>query len=100
MQRGDVVEYIPVLHRPRISTARLIVSSSAINDSELPWVIGVQVVEDDPDSLLAPSIGEHGWALVTTVERIMRGRIGEQLGVATPEEMHQLDVGLRAALDL
>jgi mRNA-degrading endonuclease toxin of MazEF toxin-antitoxin module len=46
-------------------------------------------------SLLAPRIGDHGWAVVTTIEQVMRNRLGEQVGVATPEEMEQIDTAIR-----
>jgi mRNA-degrading endonuclease toxin of MazEF toxin-antitoxin module len=95
-----VFVYLPVIPRPGISILRLIVSTNIINESESPWVLGVHLVADDPGSLLAPSIGEHGWAVATTIERVMKSRLGEQAGVATPEEMTQVDVALRACLDL
>jgi mRNA-degrading endonuclease toxin of MazEF toxin-antitoxin module len=100
MQRGDVFSYVPVIPRPGISILRLIVSSPAINDSEIPWVLGVHLLATDPESLLAPRIGELGWAVVTTMERVMRSRLGEQAGAATPEEMQQVDIALKACLDL
>jgi mRNA-degrading endonuclease toxin of MazEF toxin-antitoxin module len=100
VQRGDLFVYVPVIPRPGISILRLIVSSDTINDSEIPWVLGVHLLADDPGSLLAPRIGDHGWAVVTTIERAMRSRLGEQTGVATHEEMQQVDIALRAALEL
>jgi mRNA-degrading endonuclease toxin of MazEF toxin-antitoxin module len=100
VQRGDLFVYVPVIPRPGISILRLIVSSDTVNNSEIPWVLGVHLVAEDPGSLLAPRIGDHGWAVVTTIERVMRSRLGEQTGVATPDEMQQVDIALRAALDL
>ena len=100
MQRVNLFVYVPVITRPGISILRLIVSSDTINNSEIPWVLGVHLLESDPGSLLAPRIGDHGWAVVTTIERVMRSRLGEQTGVATPEELHQVDIALRAALGL
>ena len=100
MQRGDLFVYVPVIPRPGISILRLIVSSDTVNDSEIPWVLGVHLLAEDPGSLLAPRIGDHGWTVVTTIERVMRSRLGEQTGVATPDEMQQVDIALRAALDL
>ncbi len=71
-----------------------------INESETPWVLGIHLVDHDPDSVLAQRIGDHGWAIVTTIERVVRSRLGEQLGTATPDEMEQLDIALKACLDL
>lgn len=92
--------YVPVIPRPGISTMRLVVSTNVINESESPWVLGLHLVSDDPGSLLAPRIGDHGWAMATTIERVMRSRLAEQAGAATPEEMTQVDIALKACLDL
>jgi mRNA-degrading endonuclease toxin of MazEF toxin-antitoxin module len=83
-----------------MSLLRLIVSADALNESPAPILIGVQIVDQDPTSLLAPLIDPHGWAVVTTVERVLRSRLGESVGTASDEEMEQVDVALRAALNL
>lgn len=100
MQRGDLWVYTPVIPRPGISILRLVVSADVINESEIPWVLGLHLVSNDPGSLLAPRIGDHGWAVATTIERVVKSRLGERIGTATPEEMAQVDIALRAALDL
>jgi mRNA-degrading endonuclease toxin of MazEF toxin-antitoxin module len=99
MRRGEIWSYKPVTAR-KVSTLRLIVSSDAINESEAPVVLGLHVVDDDPESLLAPSVGGHGWAVATTIERVMKMLVGEKVGGATPEEMEQVDIALRATLAL
>jgi mRNA-degrading endonuclease toxin of MazEF toxin-antitoxin module len=83
-----------------MSLLRLIVSADSLNDSPAPILIGVQIVDLDPSSLLAPRIDPHGWAVVTTVERVLRSRLGEAVGAASDDEMEQVDVALRAALNL
>jgi mRNA-degrading endonuclease toxin of MazEF toxin-antitoxin module len=101
MRRGEAWNYLPVIPRPGISTKRLIVSADALNDaSELPVVIGVQIVDYDPESILSPRIGDHGWAVVTTIERCVKSRLTELVGTATDAEMEQVDIALRAALAL
>jgi mRNA-degrading endonuclease toxin of MazEF toxin-antitoxin module len=100
VRRGEVWQYTPVLPRPGVSTTRLVVSANVINESEIPWVLGVHLVDHDPESVLAQRIGDYGWAVVTTVERVVRSRLGQQLGTATPEEMEQVDIALKACLDL
>ena len=46
------------------------------------------------------SAAEHGWALVTTVERVVRSRLIDKVGEATPAEIAQVTNGLRVALAL
>jgi mRNA-degrading endonuclease toxin of MazEF toxin-antitoxin module len=99
MRRGEIWSYKPVTAR-RVSTLRLIVSADAINESEAPVILGLHVVDEDPESLLAPSVGGHGWAVVTTIERVLKMLIGEHVGTATPEQMEQVNIALRAALAL
>jgi hypothetical protein len=67
-----------------------VVSADVINVSETPWVLGIHLVDRDPESVLAQRIDDHGWAVVTTIERVVRSRLGEQLGTATLEEMEQV----------
>jgi mRNA-degrading endonuclease toxin of MazEF toxin-antitoxin module len=77
-----------------------VVSADVINESEIPWVLGIHLLDRDPESVLVQRIGDHGWAVVTTVERVVRSRLGEQLGTATAEEMEQVNIALKACLDL
>ena len=63
-------------------------------------MLGIHLVDRDPESVLAQRMGDHGWAVVTTIERVGRSRLGEQLGTDTPEEMEQVDIALKACLDL
>lgn len=99
MRRGEVWTYEPVIPRPGVSIKRLIVSSNAINDADIPWVLGVHLLDRDPDSILAPPIGPH-WAVVVSVERVIRTRLGERADLATADEMTQVDIALKACLDL
>lgn len=99
MRRGEIWSYEPVLPRPGISVKRLIVSSDAINDADIPWVLGVHLLDRDPNSILAPRIGPH-WAVVVSVERVIRTRLGERVDLATADEMAQVDIALKAAFDL
>lgn len=94
--------YEPVLTRAGQSTARLIVSSDALTtaDSGLPTVYTMQLAAADPESLLAVRIGDHGWAMTTTIERLLRKRMVERVGEAAPAEMEQVDNALRATFDL
>lgn len=102
IKRGDCWSYRPVIPRPSISTKRLIVSADALNQAEnLNLVLAVHILDQDLESeLLCPRIGDHGWALVTTVERVVRSRLVEKIGEATPEELDQVTRGLRITLAL
>lgn len=89
----------PVIPRPGGSIKRLIVSSDSINHTDIPWVLGVHLLDRDPNSIFTPQIGPH-WAVVVSVERVIRTWLGERVDLATADEMAQVDIALKAALDL
>ncbi|MDN5917719.1 MAG: hypothetical protein L0I76_21915 [Pseudonocardia sp.] len=99
-RRGEVWAYKPVLDRPGQSLLRLIVSADGLNDSPIPVVLGCQVVDHDPGSLLAVRIDDHGWAVVTTIEQVVKRRLIEVAGVTSASEQQAVDAALRAAQDL
>ncbi|MGI9003743.1 MAG: hypothetical protein ACR2GH_19190 [Pseudonocardia sp.] len=100
MRRGEIWQYRPVLERPGQSLVRLIVSADFLNEGEGATVLGVHLVDRDPESLLAPRIGAHGFANVMTIEAVLRRRLDARIGLAKPEEMEQVANALRAAQDL
>lgn len=100
LRRGEVYAYTPVLPRPGQSLFRLIVSADALNDSPIPITLGMQVVDEDPGSLLAVRLEGHGWAVVTTIEQVMKRRVGELSGTISPDEQRAVDNALRATLEL
>lgn len=100
MRRGEIWQYRPVLERPGQSLLRLIVSADFLNAGDGVTVLGVHLVDRDPESLLAPRIGAHGFANVMTIEAVLRRRLDARIGVATPEELEQVSDALRAAQDL
>jgi hypothetical protein len=53
-----------------------------------------------PGSLLSVHLEDHGWAVVTTIEQVMRRRLGELAGSISGDEQRSLDNALRAAMDL
>ena len=100
MQRGEVYRYAPVTAR-RQPTLRLIVAAQSLIDAGAPVLLCLPIVEDeDPESLLAPRIGDLGWAVATNIERTLVSRFTRHVGAATPQEMEQVAVALKAALDL
>jgi hypothetical protein len=100
LRRGEVYAYTPVLPRPGQSLLRLIVTADALNDSAIPVVLGLQVVDHDPGSLLSVRLEGHGWAVVTTIEQVMKRRLGEMAGRIGIDEQRAVDNALRAALEL
>jgi hypothetical protein len=54
----------------------------------------------DPQSLLAPRLGAHGFANVMTIEAVLRRRLDTRIDLASVEEMEQVSHALRAAQDL
>jgi mRNA-degrading endonuclease toxin of MazEF toxin-antitoxin module len=100
VRRGEVWRYEPVAARPGQSTLRLIVSSDFVNEVDLPVVLALHLVDEDPDSLLAVRVGEHGWARAMSIEPVMRRRLVERLGAADPDTMDGVNAALRAVQDL
>ena len=78
----------------------LIVSSDGINESPRAWLLGLEVVDEDPDDILAVSMGEHSWVTTSSLSRLYRGWLVERTGKAGPEALESVDHALRAALDL
>jgi mRNA-degrading endonuclease toxin of MazEF toxin-antitoxin module len=79
----------------------LIVSADAINDNdELPIVLALHVVAEDPGSLLAVRVGEHGWARALSIEPVLRRRLVERVGTADADTMDAVAGALRAVQDL
>ena len=97
MRRGEVWQYRPVLERPGQSLLRLIVSADFVNEGDGVTVLGVHLVDRDPESLLAPRIGAHGFANVMTIEAVLRRRLDARIGLATPDELEQVSDALRAS---
>lgn len=100
LRRGEIRPYQPVLQRPGQSLLRLIVSVDALNDTPLPIVHGLQIVEHDPGTLLSVQLEGHGWAIATTIEQVVKRRLGDVVDTASPSEMEAVDRALRAMLGL
>jgi mRNA-degrading endonuclease toxin of MazEF toxin-antitoxin module len=100
VRRGEIWQYRPVLERPGQSLLRLIVSADFVNEGDSVTVLGVHLVERDPESLLAPRIGAHGFANVMTIEAVLRRRLDARIGLATPDELGQVSDALRAVQNL
>lgn len=99
--RGEVWRYTPAVPRPGQSTLRLIVSSDSINRvEELPVVLAVHIVADDPGGLLAVAVPPHGWATALIIEPVMRSRLSEHVDTVDASTLDNVSAALRAAQDL
>lgn len=98
MRRGEIWSYSPK-GLPRHRTV-VIVSSDGINESVRPWLVGTDVVHTDPQDILSVELDTRTWVSALYVTRLYRGWFTEQVGALESEAMDQLDVALRAALDL
>ncbi|MEU7769408.1 hypothetical protein AB0B25_30580 [Nocardia sp. NPDC049190] len=98
MLRGELWNYNP--HgSPRRRTVVLI-SSDGINQSPRPWLIGAEVVDEDPRDILAVPVQEHGWVHAGNIGRIFRGWLSERVDAVDIATLERLDTALRAAMDL
>ncbi|WP_232668033.1 type II toxin-antitoxin system PemK/MazF family toxin [Pseudonocardia sp. TRM90224] len=98
--RGEIWRYNPVIVRENRSDLRLIVSTDAVNAANVPTLVAVHVVAQQTESLLSVTIEPYGWAVAGTLEQVMRRRLTERVTVVPAETMEQVDVALRAYLEL
>lgn len=98
MRRGELWAYAPpgVPRRRRL----VIVSSDGVNESARPWLLAVEVFEDDPGDILAIHVPDLEWVHAGSVSRAYRGWFTERLDQLTADTTEQIDTALRAALDL
>lgn len=78
----------------------LIVSSDGINDSPRAWLLGLEVVAEDPHDILAVSVADQRWVTTSSLSRIYRGWLVERTGQTASDALESVDHALRAALDL
>lgn len=99
MQRGEIWTYDA--KGPRGARSVLIVSGYGINDDpRRRWLVGVDIVPDDPGDLLAVSVPGHGWADASTVTRVFRRWLSHRTDTVDLALLERVDIALRAALDL
>lgn len=98
MQRGEVWRY--ALDTSPRSRLMVLVSSDGINDSARPWLLGAEVVDDDPQDILAVQLDGHGWVHAGIVSRLYRPGLQERVDELAVDVRERVDTALRAALDL
>ncbi|MQY23553.1 hypothetical protein [Nocardia macrotermitis] len=98
MRRGELWKYNP--HGlPRLRNV-ILISSDGINESPRPWLIAAELLDADPQDILAVPIPGHGWVHAGNLGRIYRGWLVERLDATDEETLERLDTALRAAMDL
>jgi mRNA-degrading endonuclease toxin of MazEF toxin-antitoxin module len=101
VRRGEIRVHAPLVPRPGLAPLRLVVSADELNGAPLPFAVALHVVAEDPRiPRFSVGLGRFGWAIATTVESTLRSRLGYVVGTATAEEMEQVAIALRVALDL
>jgi len=99
--RGEIWRYTPAVPRPGQPTLRLIVSSNCVNRvEELPVVLALHIVDEDPGGLLAVAVPPHGWATALTIEPVMRSRLSDHVDTIDAGTLDNVSAALRAAQDL
>ena len=98
MIRGELWRYVSK-GSPRERTV-LIVSADGINNSTRRWVYGLDVIDHDPDDILAMRLGDRHWINGTSLSRLWRDWLTDYLGRVDADGQEAVDALLRSALDL
>ena len=98
MHKGDLWIYNP--HGSTRPRNIVLISSDGINESPRPWLIAAELLDSDPQDILAVTIPGHGWVHAGNLGRIYRGWLAERIGAVDTETLERLDTALRAAMDL
>ncbi|MFC4003374.1 hypothetical protein ACFS2C_16380 [Prauserella oleivorans] len=99
MRRGEVWTYRPPTH-PSRARAVLLLSSDGVNESERPWLLGTDLLEEDPQDILGVAVDGRFWVSTLHVTRIYRPWLVERIAAIGDDVQEQIDSALRAALDL
>ena len=90
-----------MLERPGQSLLRIILSADGFNrDESRVQVMGAHIVDHDPGGLLSVRVAPHGWVVLPTLEAVIRRRLGERVGAASPDELAAVMAAFRALFDV
>jgi hypothetical protein len=99
VRRGEVWTYHPATEPTRERTVVLL-SSDGVNDSERPWLLGTELLEKDPQDILGVAVDGRLWISTLNLTRLYRPWLEERVAEISQEVQEQIDIALRAALDL
>lgn len=99
MRRGELCRYVRP-STPEQSRTVVVMSSDGINDSDRPWLLGIELRDRDPGDILCIPVPDHGWAYAGDLTKLYRAWAGPRLGQLDSTTLARLDGALRAALDL
>ncbi|KAA9166368.1 hypothetical protein FPZ12_002055 [Amycolatopsis acidicola] len=99
MRRGEVWTYRPPTQPARERTV-LLLSSDGVNESERPWLLGTELLERDPQDILGVALDSRFWISTLNLTRLYRPWLTERVAEIDHAIQEQVDVALRAALDL
>ena len=102
VQRGELYRY--ALRGTQERTVLLVAAQHILDDPRHTLLYAIEVTAADPQHLLAIPItigAAQGWLDVARdLVRVYRGALVEAYGRLTEEQLHRVDLALRAALDL
>ncbi|MET8429852.1 hypothetical protein [Nocardia sp. NPDC004860] len=98
MRRGDIHYY----GQPGAALTKIVLlaSNQAVLDSERPWFMGLDLLDEGDGDLLTVPIPERGWVNTAATHRLYRPWVGERVASTAPETMGRVEEALRASLDL
>ncbi|WP_328610012.1 hypothetical protein OG943_13080 [Amycolatopsis sp. NBC_00345] len=99
MRRGEVWTYHPPTDPARARTVVLL-SSDGVNESERPWLLGTELLDRDPQDILGVAVDARYWVSTLNLTRLYRPWFHERIAEIDGEVQENIDVALRAALDL
>jgi hypothetical protein len=71
-----------------------------VNDSDRPWLLGTELLEKDPQDILGVAVDGRLWISTLNLTRLYRPWLDERVAEISQEVQEQIDIALRAALDL
>ncbi|MFD9615094.1 hypothetical protein ACFWWS_37605 [Streptomyces sp. NPDC059083] len=78
----------------------LLASNQAVLDSERPWFMGLDLLDEGDGDLLTVPIPEQGWVNTAATHRLYRPWVGERVASTAPETMERVGEALRPSLEL